>query len=408
MLRKIHVNDLSVGMYVEKIDRSWMEHDLAFASKRKIRSENELQKFKSSNIEEVYINTEKGLDFGIDGSESAHNKLLKRMYSGSPEIKAPENESRQEPSDFKTELEYAKNIYGESIHFLKKFVNSCQSGKIISYNEAEPIINNIVASITRNKNALFTIVNLSQFDKYTYTHSLDVAIITVALARQIGVPETDLTNLGLGALFHDIGKSKIPPKILNKPGKLTPAEFEVMKRHPLEGYKLIENQNGVPQEILRIILEHHEKYNGAGYPLGLGGDEINQFANLVSVADIYDALTTDRVYRKGMHPYKALQILFSEKEDGFYPGYAESLVKCLGIYPVGSLVKLSTGDYGRVIEACDDDPLAPKIRLYLDESMQLREMTLIDLTIEKDVSIVECLSPDAFPPNVRNIILNPK
>lgn len=409
MIRKIHVNDLLVGMYVEKTDQSWLEHDLLFASKRKIKTDYDIDKFKSSEIEQVYINTEKGRDIPIDRSDAAYKNLLDRISFKPCNINEPEIKTGYDSEEYSNKLKEAKKIYSESLQFIKNFLNDARSGKIISYSEAIPFVNTIVETINNNKNATLSMVNLYTFDEYTYTHCLDVAIIALALGRHIGVPAKDLKFLGLGALFHDIGKSKIPNEIINKPGKLTEHEFSIIKSHPLEGYKLLENQKEIPQEVLRIIVEHHEKYNGQGYPLGLSGKDINQLANLVSVADIYDALTTDRAYRKGLHPYKALQVLFCEKDDDFYPGYAENLVKCLGIYPVGSLVKLSTGDYGRVIDTNDDHPLAPKIEVILDEHMKPRQKALLDLntygSVNKRIKIVQCLHPEMLPVDVRRHLM---
>ena len=404
MLRKIHINDLLVGMYVEKIDQSWLDHDLLYACKRRIKSKDEIEKFKRSDIEEVYINTDKGSDLPLDRSDSAYKNLLNRISLKTDEIKIEDDSY-----DLKKELEYAKQIYDDSIKFVKNFIDDARSGKIISYEEAIPFVSDIMKSLSRNKNAMVAMVNLYNFDKYLYTHSLDVAIVSLSLAKHLGVPKRELSYLGLGALFHDIGKAKIPEEILNKPGKLTSQEYEIMKKHPVMGHKLLENQKGIPQEVLQIVVGHHEKYNGQGYPLGLGGKNIDQLANLVSVADIYDALTTDRAYRKSLHPYKALQILFCERDDHFYPGFAENLIKCLGIYPVASLVKLSTGDYGRVVETCADCPLAPKVKLILDEDMQPRPKTLIDLnafrSIQKQIKVVECLDPYVLPVDIKDMLM---
>jgi len=372
MIKKIAIEDLLVGMYVERLDLSWFQSPFLSSKRKIVKSLKEIQHLRSLGIEEVYINTEKGLDV----PQGEQDKPIAGVIGPHPEVASPEivPTSKPQPPEeevpLEKEIENASKLYSNTIHFVKKFIKDARMGKIVHYKKAVPLVNTIIESVMRNPNALTTLTNLKSYDAYTYTHCVNVAVLSVVFGKFLGFSLGGLNLIGIGGLFHDIGKCKLPEEILNKPGSLTEQEFEIMKKHPREGYDSIKGQEDIPPEILAIILEHHEKYNGRGYPQGLSGEEITKLANIVSVVDVYDALTTDRVYRKAVHPYKAMRILFMGREQDFYPGLAEMFVKCLGIYPVGSLVKMDTGEYGVVMEIDTAISLYPKVKILWDRNMR--------------------------------------
>jgi putative nucleotidyltransferase with HDIG domain len=408
MIKMISINDLRIGMYIDRLDLSWFYYPFLSSKRKTIKSLDEVEQLKSIGVREVYINNEKGLDVSQDKPRLIVAAQSKK--EGHPRLlQIPKPQPPEKKGDLDKEIETACKLYSNTIQFVKEFTKDARVGKIVHYKKAMPLVSTIIESVIRNHNALTTLTSLSSYDAYTYTHCVNVAVLGIVFGKFLGFSLDELRLLGIGGLFHDIGKAKLPEEILNKPGSLTKQEFEIMKKHPIEGYASMRDQEGIPSEILAIILEHHEKYNGRGYPRGLSGKEITKMANIISVADVYDALTTDRVYRKAVHPHKAIKILFMGGEQDFYPGLAELFVKCLGIYPVGSLVKLNTGDYGIVMEIESTISLYPKIKVLWDKKMRPCKSKIVDLAENhlnesKAVSVVECLDPKVFHVDVEKFL----
>lgn len=205
-----------------------------------------------------------------------------------------------------------------------------------------------------------------RLDNYTYVHSVNVAILATLIGLQMGLKGETLRNLTMGAIFHDIGKSAIPFGILNKPSGLTKAEFEVMKRHPVFGEEIL-RFSGVPREALKIVRHHHERWNGEGYPDGIRQRAININAQIVAVADVFDALVADRPYRKGLPPYHALEIVIAGSGKEFNEDVVKNFRQCLILYPENSIVTLNTGEVGTVIAIHQNYPSRPIIKILFDK-----------------------------------------
>lgn len=335
MVKKLSINELRIGMYVERIEGSWLDHPFFF-SRRKVKSQKEINKLAEAGIRHVEVDMERSSI--LDQNESTSN----------PEITTPEpvRSSQQKPSKEATEIESpplsqmekAKVLYSGTIEFAKKMMDDVRNGRPLDYRKALPLVNGIIHTISRDASVLFSVLSsLRTYNEYTYTHSVNVAILAVLFGSFLSILRDELIILGVGGLFHDVGKAKIPAEILNKPGKLEEWEFNVVKKHPEEGYRSMRGRADMPPDILRIILEHHERYDGHGYPHGLRHSAINKKANMVGVVDVYDALTSDRVYRKAMLPFQALQIMYAQRQKDYYPGFIESFIQCLGVFPVASV-----------------------------------------------------------------------
>jgi len=251
--------------------------------------------------------------------------------------------------------------------------------------------------VFRNETAAVTLFKLRGFDEYTYTHSINVSILSVLLGKHQGLDKTTLLNLGLAGLLHDVGKAKIDGDILNKPGKLTESEFQAMKAHPLEGFNILKDQVGLDPEILRAVVEHHERYDGSGYPQGLKWTAIDRFSRIVSVVDVYDALTSRRVYKNAMAPAKALSLMFQMRSLQFPADDIDNFIRCIGVFPVGSFVRLSGGEYGIVASANPVRPTKPEVKVIMDSSMCPRRPCILNLAALEGTpeaqDIAEALSP---------------
>ncbi|BCJ86581.1 HD-GYP domain-containing protein [Effusibacillus dendaii] len=224
---------------------------------------------------------------------------------------------------------------------------------------------------------------------YLYTHSVNVGIYSAALGMAVGLNRNQLIDLGIGAILHDIGKTQIAPEILDKPDKLTPAEFEEIKNHTVYGYDILREQPDIPLLSAHCALQHHERIDGSGYPRGLTGDEIHLFGKIVGVTDMYDALIANRVYRKGYLPHEALDIIFASS-DKFDLDLMTTFRNHLVIYPVGMVVSLSTGEKGVVVDVNSKHPHRPIIRILKNPNGENVKPYEIDLSSQLSIMISEC------------------
>ena len=227
-------------------------------------------------------------------------------------------------------------------------------------NAANSISGELMKAISQNDAIAVDISALKVSDEYTFKHSVDVASIAMIMAKQCNMSDKSVYQIGLAGLLHDLGKSEIPNEILNKPGRLTDEEFAVIKKHPIYGYNLIKDKTELSPEILLGVLQHHEKINGKGYPMGVTDNKLTPFARLLSIADIYDALVTERPYKKGFTPRDSVEMIMAmtgELDIKFIKVFMESVI----LYPVDSYVKLSNGELGKVVENVVGYPTRPKV-----------------------------------------------
>ena len=231
------------------------------------------------------------------------------------------------------------------------------------------IIMGIVNEVQSNVNVKINIVDLRTYDDYTFSHSINVAVLSVVVGTVIGLNRYELNDLALGALIHDIGKVFCDKNIINKPGKLTPEEYEEVKRHAERGYNYLYSSTNIPESSKLAVLTHHEQYNGFGYPDKRVGEDIPLFGRIISVVDVYDALTSDRSYRKAMLPSQAFEYILSGYNTMFDPQIVEAFIKKVAFYPVGTCVRLSNGLVGIVVENYDSSYLRPLIRVIADKKL---------------------------------------
>jgi putative nucleotidyltransferase with HDIG domain len=235
--------------------------------------------------------------------------------------------------------------------------------------------------VARNPGALISLARLKTADAYTYMHSVAVCAMMVALAKQLGFDEAQTRSAGLAGLLHDLGKALMPMDVLNKPGKLTEAEFTIIKSHPVQGHKMLLGGSNVDPMALDVCLHHHEKTDGSGYPKGLKADEISLFAKMGAVCDVYDAITSNRPYKLGWDPAESLRKMAEWTSGHFDPTVFQAFVKSMGIYPVGSLVRLSSGRIGVVVEQTSKSLTMPCVKVFFSTKANMRILPqVIDLS----------------------------
>jgi len=273
-------------------------------------------------------------------------------------------------------------VYREAVGSAKRILTEARMGKIPSVAEAQSAVAWLVDGVLRDESAMVALTMIKGYDEYLFNHSVNVSVLCIALGQVLGLDGETLTELGLGALLHDIGKVHWPESIYQKPRGLSDEEWILVKRHPLDGAGIVEKMGNVTPTSLEVILEHHLRYDRKGYPVVDPDKGPGFFGSIAQIADIYDALTTSRVYQNAFEPSKAIARLQSLAGTGVDPKLLEAFVRMVGIYPVGGLVRLSTGELALVMKANPADSARPTVRLLFDGTGRR-------LVEEQDVSLAE-------------------
>ena len=364
-LIKIPVSTLRPGMYIVDPGISWLKAPLLYMQEGILSSNDEINSIILQGFAEAYYDPERSRN--EDASAPVPNTPLA------------------------VELLKADKIYEEAYESVKNFLESARGGAI-DLTFAQPLVGDIIKSLSRNVDALVTLSLLKKTDEYTYAHSVNVTIFAVAFASFLGMPEERLHNVGLAGLLHDYGKALIPNEILTAPRSLTFQEFEIMRSHVALGIEKIKQFSSVDQEAIEGIAQHHEKHNGTGYPYRLSGKQIGVFGRILSLSDVYDALSSKRVYKDALPPNKALGMMYKMRGQAWAPGYVERFIKMVGIFPVGTAVELSNEHRGTVCRSNPNFPAQPCVLVAQDPSGREIQPQFIDLTRYIGLRITRSLS----------------
>lgn len=410
---KVDVLSLRKGMFVADLDRGWLETPFL------------LQGFLIENGTQLEQLRDCCKHVFVDPAKSTIPIDVPRREYRSPAVVTPPRVVRirrgplpdlrgqSDPSAFREELGNATGVRARTHTYLKQVFEDVRLGSSINTEEAQAIVTDLVDTITVNVNASLWLTNLRNKDEYTSIHSMNVCILSIAFGRHLGLGNEELKTLGLGALLHDIGKIRTPLEVLNKPGKLTPEEFEVMKRHPVEGYDLVlSGGDRLSPMALNIIRHHHERVAGTGYPDRWSNQRIPLQVLITAVVDTYDAITSDRCYHDGIPAHQGLQLLYNIAPQDFGQEIVEEFIRCVGIYPIGSLVELTTGELGIVLSAEVGHRLKPLIHLLrAPDGTPYEERRLVNLGDLADneanwrrFGVSKVVDPDAYGIDVKSVL----
>jgi putative nucleotidyltransferase with HDIG domain len=264
------------------------------------------------------------------------------------------------------EMPKAKRVKNEAKKAITEIMGDIKMGKQVEVEKAEHVVELMVDSVFRNVDALTSLSRIKDQDSYLFMHSVNVCVLMISFCRFLGIERETINKVGIGALLHDIGKTNLPLDLLNKADKLTEEEFAVIQKHSELGRDMLLQNPKIPEEAVNVAYQHHERYDGTGYPNGLKGDKVSQFGQMASIVDVYDAITSDRVYHKGMEPAEAIRKIFEWSKHHFKEELCNFFIKCVGIYPVGTLVRLESGLLAVVVEPGKASLIQPVVRAVYD------------------------------------------
>lgn len=382
MISEKALKNVAIGEYI--VDIVKQQGTYVLNSPGHIKNEKVITHLQSKGVESVLIDSSKSLTLDQEIVTPPANSLVQPLI---------------------LEIHKAKKIFDESKALQKKIFKDALSGRDIDLNPVIEITDQAIDTIFKNPDALACIINIREKDEYLLEHSVSVSILISIFARYLNIDKQIVRQLAVGAFLHDVGKIMIPESVLNKPGKLTDKEFTVMKTHVNHSIKIIEQTKGISEISLEVAALHHEKLDGTGYPYQISEKKITKYGRMIAICDIFDALTANRVYKKGYSHIKSFSILRKLAEQQHLDKrLVDIFIKCLGVYPVGSLVELGSKKLAIVERRNQDDPIRPKVRSFYNVDDHRYVMTQdIDLSKTEDF-IVKGVRADEFDLDMNKIV----
>ena len=351
--KQIPLSELTVGMYVVNLDRAWPPHS-TIGERRRIANSEDIALFNACGVHWVTIDP----------------ALSKNVGAGAQTVPSPPPVPVALDALTK-ELDRARTVRAEAMTTMQSIFEGVKTGTPICIESVKQTVHTLMDSVLRHHDALLYLSHLRQFDADVCTHAVDVCVFALVIGTHQGFSCAQLECLGIGALLHDVGKMRLPRNLLRKPGAYTEQEWSLMQQHPRLGLAILMHTDGIHDDSRRIVVEHHERINGSGYPAKLKGDMIAPGSEIVGIADAYDAMLSSCGRRPPLLPAQAIKELYQGGLKGeFALGWVERVVRCLGVYPVGSWVELNTGERGIVTEVNPINALRPSVKLIWDATHQ--------------------------------------
>ncbi|MEP6191183.1 MAG: HD-GYP domain-containing protein [Marinobacter sp.] len=378
---RVHVSELSLGMHVVRLDRAWEETDFllqgfVIRDPQEIHSlqaqcdfvfiEGRLDTASQHTPHPIRSETRPKSSSGFFGLFKGSSKKAKEQEQVATQPKTRKRVTYINKVDLGSEMPFAAVKFEDAQQTAKSIMSGLRVGRALDLNNARAVVNSCVESVLRNENALMLLTKIKHQDEYTAEHCINVSILSAAFGKHLGLLEGEIRTLALCGLLHDVGKTRIPDTVLNKPGALTPEEFETMRTHTTHGRAILMGTSNSLATAVDVAYSHHERMDGQGYPRGLKAQQVPYFAKIVGLVDTYDAITSDRVYDKGRASMQALEAIHKHRGTQFDKELAEAFIQMIGIYPPGSIVEMLNGEVGIVVESHPKHKLKPKVLMVRD------------------------------------------
>ncbi len=402
MIKRIPVSALKVGMYITDLNNDWIPHNTR-RRRGVIKTEETIEKIRRMGVVFVYIDASKGLD-----SQDAETAVEVDRHNES----ALQDAGAQTPGlrprvPVAEELTIAQKIHSQAQGLVGEFMENVKIGGAVDAAPIHQLAHELQSSVLRNANALSCLGRIREKDNYLLEHSVNLSVLMSLFGHFRSLPPDILHQTIVGALLHDLGKIMTPDEILHKPGRLSAEEFEIMKLHARHSRDILVATEGIGELSIITAAQHHEKLDGSGYPEGLKGDEISVYGRMVAITDVYDAITSDRVYHKGITPTQGLKKLLEWSGDHLDVSLVKQFIRCIGLYPVGSLVLLESGRLGAVVEANGYDQRLPAVRVMYHTKFRLPiPVETIDLARPGTQDrILRAVDPEDYKIDVRKFMI---
>jgi HD-GYP domain-containing protein (c-di-GMP phosphodiesterase class II) len=403
MLKRINVNDVRIGMYIDEVCGSWLDHPF-WKKSFSLSTQRQLKTLRECGIHEVWIDTDKGLDveaFAPVVTEEEENQQVDDILQ-----KAVGYAQKERPIAIVAlheEVERSRKIHTKAKAAVMSIFHDMRMGKALQTEETHALVDEITQSLSRNSSAFLSLSRMKEKDHHTYLHSVAVCALMISVGKQFGIEGEELRNLGVAGLLHDTGMVQIPERILNKTTSLTSEEFNAIQTHPKLGWVILHDSPEMNEMVLDVCLHHHERTDGAGYPDGLQDKSLSLFSKICTVCDTYDTITSDRHYKKGYPPAEAIRKMAAWQPGQFDLNVFHAFVKAVGIYPSGTLVKLESGRLAVVTDQTAKSLLTPIVKVFFSTKSNAPTFAeLIDLSKAQD-SIASVENPRKWGLNLKVI-----
>jgi len=390
--QKITIDQLKTGMYVKSFSDN---ATLNIKSEGYISSDKSITQLRKANITQLVIVPEK------QKKTMNVEKTFAEINTEKPAV-IKKNPSEKIGLSLDSEIKKASNLYKNAKVLQEKILGQIKQKKSFEMSEVEETTNAMVDSIFRNQDALTCMSRLQTKDSFLIEHSLNVSILMSVFAKYLGFEKRLIQELALGAFLHDIGKVLLPLDILNKTNTLTSKEHNIIRSHVALGLKILEDSPSISHIAMKMVREHHERLNGSGYPKQLKGSEISTYGRMIAIIDSYDAMTCERPYKKQLHPINAFKALILESPEFYDEALVEKFIQCMGVYPIGTLVKLNSGKIGLISRLNKQKPLHPYVRVFyntrMNQAIPMKEINLSESKYKDQIDC--CIRPEDYNLNL--------